>query len=246
MLSRTLAAVGGMLLAALPVMAGSSRIKGDYVEARNADVFTGPCFSNAQVFITGKQAVMAWKVSEGRWDGVDLKGLTIAAAVSAETTFSEDRPELAKCVLIVDERADSSQREALIKMAKALGRGRLDHVVAVRESRMVLTVEHDPATASGEAHGSISNHAAGQVKGHGMPKAELGSFWAPGLAEIATRPLTEDDHLCGNEVVAYEPLSKGVEALPAFTRANTFKGAELDVKWTDPNCRSSFVGHFSY
>ena len=104
-----------------PALAGAVEIRGDYVEARNADVFTGPCFSNAEVFIYGKQAVMAWKVNEGTWKGVDLAGLCVAAAVQAETTFSEDNPDKARAVLIVDSRADERQRAALIDMAKTLG-----------------------------------------------------------------------------------------------------------------------------
>ena len=46
-------------------VAGAAGIRGEYIEARTADVFTGPCFSNAEVFIYGNQAVMAWKVTEG-------------------------------------------------------------------------------------------------------------------------------------------------------------------------------------
>ncbi len=37
------------LLTLVPGFAGAADIRGDYVEARNADVFTGPCFSNAEV-----------------------------------------------------------------------------------------------------------------------------------------------------------------------------------------------------
>ena len=81
---------------------------------------------------------------------------------------------------------------------------------------------------------------------HLAPRAARASFWAAGLAEILTRPLDDGDHACGNEVVAYEPLSEGVEALPAYTLGHRFKGAGLDSRWDDPNCRSSFVGHFAY
>ena len=76
-------------------LANAAGIRGDYVEARTADVFTGPCFSNAEVFIYGNHAVMAWKVTEGSWKGVDLSGLCVAAAVNGTTTFSEDKPEKA-------------------------------------------------------------------------------------------------------------------------------------------------------
>ena len=53
-------------------LSGASRaadIRGDYVEARTADIYTGPCFSNAEVFIVGNHAVMAWKVTRGRTKG---------------------------------------------------------------------------------------------------------------------------------------------------------------------------------
>src|SRR4051794_16652792 len=90
MLASALTVLGSLILAASPAPADASRVKGDYVEARTADVYTGPCFSNAEIFITGHQAVMAWKVTEGSWRGVKLDGLSVAAAVLGSTTFSED------------------------------------------------------------------------------------------------------------------------------------------------------------
>jgi hypothetical protein len=218
-----------------PALAGAVEIRGDYVEARNADVFTGPCFSNAEVFIYGKQAVLAWKVNEGKWNGVELSGLCVAAAVQGETTFSEDDPDKSLAVLIVDSRADERQRAALIDMAKTLGGRRLAHVVRVTVTRMQLKIE-DHAT-----DGQDAAHAA-----HGMPQAPRASFWASGIAQIVTRPLEERDHLCGNESVAYAPLSASVVVKPAFTLGHEFKGAGLDTRWDDPNCRSSFVGRFAY
>src|SRR3954467_7836789 len=105
MLASALTVLGCLLPAASPAPADAGRLKGDYVEARTADVYTGPCFSNAEVFITGHQAVMAWKVTEGSWRGVELNGLSVAAAVVGSTTFSEDDAKSAKSVLIVDKKA---------------------------------------------------------------------------------------------------------------------------------------------
>ncbi|MBX6313374.1 MAG: DUF1326 domain-containing protein [Isosphaeraceae bacterium] len=222
------------LLGATP--AKSAQIEGDYIEARTADVYTGPCFSNAEVFITGDKAVLAWKVNRGSWNGVDLSGLIVAAAVRGTTTFSEDRPEEARSVLIVDQKATPQQREALIALAKHLAGARLSKIAEVKTALMSLTVEdHHGAPEAAPAH-----------RLHQTPHAPRGQFWAPGLASILTRPLDESDHACGNEVVAYEPLSQGVNALPAYTLAHRFAGKGLDARWDDPNCRSSFVGHFSY
>src|SRR6267154_3229897 len=145
MLNCALTALGCLLLAPLPASTDVSRIKGDYVEARTADVYTGPCFSNAEVFITGHQAVMAWKVTEGSWRGVELNGLSVAAAVLGSTTFSEDDAKAAKSVLIVDKKATPAQRDALVAMAKELGGDRLKNVVAVRSSVLIVTVEDHSA-----------------------------------------------------------------------------------------------------
>ena len=228
-------ALGAAMLTLLPSLAGAAEIRGDYVEARNADVFTGPCFSNAEIFIYGKQAVLAWKVREGSWKGVDLAGYCVAAAVVGDTTFSKDHPDKAQSVLIVDSRANDRQRCALIDMAKTLGAGRLGHVSAVATTRMSLTLEEHPTSASESLHST-----------HGMPNSPRASFWAADIAQIVTRPLDERDHFCGNEIVAYSPLSTGVDAQPAYTLGHEFKGKGLDQRWDDPNCRSSFVGHFAY
>jgi len=222
------------ILALGPNLANAAGIRGEYVEARTADVFTGPCFSNAEIFITGKNAVMAWKVTEGSWKGVKLDNLCVAAAVVASTTFSEDQPEKAQSVLIVDSKATDKQRDALVDLAKTLGGARLRHVANVTTARMVLKLEDHTASEAEAMHTA-----------HSMPKAPRATFWAAGLAQIVTRPLDERDHACGNEVIAYPPLSAAVEAKPAYTLGHTFKGEGLNAQWADPNCRSSFVGHFA-
>jgi hypothetical protein len=231
----SLAAFAGALVLFGSGLVSAADVKGDYVEARTADVFTGPCFSNAEVFIYGNQAVMAWKVTEGAFQGVDLTGLTVAAAVRGTTTFSEDRPEAAQAVVIVDEKADSRQRVALVAMARALGGPRLGHVVDVKVAPIRLKVE---------AH-AMNEQTEPAHAGHGMPHAPRATFWAGGLAQIVTRPLDDRDHFCGNEVVAYPPLSRAVEVLPAYTLGHQFKGTGLGARWDDPNCRSAFVGRFT-
>lgn len=227
-------ALAGCLCIVLSAGAASAAsVEGDYMEARTADVYTGPCFSNSEVFLTGHQAVMAWSIRSGTWNGQDLRGLTVAAALRGTTTFSEDKPELARSIVIVDQRATAEQRDALVDLARHLAGDRLGNIAGIETAQMTLKVERTPESPGHTAHG-------------GMPKAPRASFWAAGLAEIATRPLTEADHACGNEVVAYSPLSKGVTVTPAFTIGNRFQGSGLDTTWSDPNCRSSFVGHFAY
>ena len=83
-----LAALSGALMILSTTVTSAAALEGDYVEARTADVFTGPCISNSEVFITGGQAVLAWKVNKGAWQGTDVSGLCVAAAVRGTTTVS--------------------------------------------------------------------------------------------------------------------------------------------------------------
>jgi hypothetical protein len=233
----SLTAFCGLFLSATMATAATPQIRGDYLEARTADVFTGPCFSNAEVFITGHQAVLAWKVNAGTWDGVDISGLTVAAAIRGTTTFSEDKPSQASSVLIVDETANAAQRDALVSMAKHLAGDRLSNVVAVKATAISMLVEN---------HESSLADANDAPKGHAMiPHAPPAQFWAAGLAQILTRTLDDTDPKSGNEVVAYQPLSKGVDVLPAFTLGNVFKGSGLNTTWDDHNSRGAFVGRFA-
>ncbi|HEY6937481.1 MAG TPA: hypothetical protein VI424_10035, partial [Terriglobales bacterium] len=63
-----------MLVASVFVLVGSAlaadQISGDYIETRSADVWTGPCFANGQVGLNGQEAILAWHVQRGGWDGV--------------------------------------------------------------------------------------------------------------------------------------------------------------------------------
>src|SRR5688572_3027089 len=117
----------------------ADRIAGDYVEMRTCDVYTGPCFANAQVGLTGKEAIMAWSVDSGSFQGVDLTGLKVVAAVKAADTLGFGgglviRPDPIKSVLLVDERATPEQREALIEFAKERGGRVLGQVARVESS----------------------------------------------------------------------------------------------------------------
>ena len=48
----------------------AQEIRGDYLETRSADVYTGQCFANGEVNLVGNEAILAWHVRTGGWDGV--------------------------------------------------------------------------------------------------------------------------------------------------------------------------------
>src|ERR1700732_4088036 len=101
--------------------APAAGITGQYVEVRTCDVWTGPCFANADFNLSGKNAVMAWRVDKGSVDDVSLDGLGVVAVLSASDTLGLEQTGPGRAVLIVDSRASTAQREALIRLARRQG-----------------------------------------------------------------------------------------------------------------------------
>src|SRR5262245_5080662 len=115
-----------LALAASTSFAELPGISGDYLEVRSCDVYTGPCFANAEMGLTGTEGMLFWNVREGSWNGVKLDGLSVMAVVKADGTLGDLKynPRSGDTILIVDEKADASQKRALTDFAKNMG-GRL-------------------------------------------------------------------------------------------------------------------------
>src|SRR5215212_1422667 len=108
------AAVVGLVGSSLS--AGSS-VSGKYVEARTAEVFTGGCIMNSEAETVGKQAVLAWKVDRGSFNGINVDGLSVVAAMSGDrnlgmTEMGGAKPTV-RTAIFVDQRANTAQQIAL-------------------------------------------------------------------------------------------------------------------------------------
>ena len=131
-------------LAALSLTAGFARaeIKGDYVEARTASVFAGPCHYNGEVVTTGREAVLAWNVAAGDWKGVDLAGVRAVAVVTSDANLS-DAKAARKAELIVDASATDAQATAIVEALKEKAGAALGEVVAVKRAAVTFAREGD-------------------------------------------------------------------------------------------------------
>src|SRR5260370_23128603 len=114
--------------------AADIKARGMYVEARRCDVWTGPCFANADFNIGGKQGVMAWRVEKGEAGDVSLDGLSVVAVVSAANTLGLEQRSPAKAIIIVDSKANAAQRAALVRFAQQQGGQLLQNIVKVRSA----------------------------------------------------------------------------------------------------------------
>ena len=215
------------LLLAGPAVAQVSpagQISGDYIEFRTADVYTGPCFANAEVGLTGHEAVLAWRIREGSWGSVSLAGLSVVAVVRASATLGDPyaNPLPAKTVFIVDARASAAQRDALVGFAQAQTAGLLSNVVAIESSPIRFSVDE------GGRHGYATLEAAN-------------------LAKVSTRAIRSADHFCNNEEIFYQPLAANLlHAMPAVAVESAYRGSHLGFTWSESGRRGSFVGTFAF
>ena len=216
-MKRTMLAVLTLLTALVPAQAAG--ITGQYVEARTCDVWTGPCFANAEVNLDGKHAVLGWKIDKGSLDNVSLDGLGVVAVVAASDTLGIAQAGQAKAVLIVDRRANSSQRDALVRLAKSQGGALLRNVVSVQTGAVDLKI---------------------------CPcKNDACAILDAGVAKIETRCLDLDhDKICGNESAFYPPLAKNVKVKAAVAVENRFTGKGIDQSWKQHGRRSAYIGSF--
>src|SRR5215813_4645958 len=195
-----------------------AQIKGDYIETRSADVYTGQCFANGEVGLVGDEAILAWHIKDGSWDGVSLTGLSVVGAVKAQATLGDPygKPYPAKSVLLVDRQATPQQRQALINFAQEMGGELLRHVVRAIDAPIDMEV------AEGQ-HSARARLQAGEV------------------VSVETRAIGEKDHLCGNEDTFYQPLTQTTHAMAAVAMTDEYRGQDLNTSWTLHNKRSAFV-----
>ncbi|MBX9680344.1 MAG: DUF1326 domain-containing protein [Gemmataceae bacterium] len=209
----------------LALLAGSAvhadTIRGRYVEARTCDVWTGPCFANADYNLAGKNAVLVWKIDEGSFEGVQLDGLGIGTVLAANNTLGLEQTGPARAILIVDKNANSQQREALIRFARKQGGKLLGKIVAIQDAVVALDMECG-------------------CKGDVCAKVIAGP------ARVRTRCLNKDhDKACGNESAYHPPLVANVDAKPAGVVEHVFRGTGLNETWSDYERRGAYVGTFA-
>lgn len=211
------------VLSSVPALAGSANVPtmvGDYVEARTAHVFAGGCIMSSEAETIGKQALLAWRVSKGTFNGVQLDGLAVMAAVSGDRNLGireigGTAPSRVRAAVIVDERASAAQREALVAFVRAASNQLIDEVVEV--------------TASPIAFEATAHHV--RVTGAD--------------ATLAVQRHIHHDPGCG-AMQWFHPFASGADASIGFTDAHSFSGSALGTRWSHPNKRSGFVGTFAF
>lgn len=196
-------------------------VAGQYLELRTCDVYTGPCFANAECGIVGREATLAWKVDRGVIDGVDVAGLSVVAVLTSNATFGNpyETATDVKSVVLFDAKADDAQRDALRSFVAA----KLAPMDARLTAERVVPIEL----------------ATGCCDSAGCATLEAGA-----IVSAKTRCVHEEDKHCGNESIFYPPLQTVTGVTPAVAETFSVAVPELDAHFTEVQRRGAFTARF--
>ena len=114
------------LACALPLAAGDApAVSGDYVEARSNEVYTCGCLYSGQMTTAGREAILAWRITSGAYQGTPLAGVKVAAVIVGDANLGAyDAPR--RTALYLDESASDAQLQAVLALwrreySRALG-----------------------------------------------------------------------------------------------------------------------------
>ncbi len=216
-----LVVAGAAGLSAAPKAEPGARITGEYVEARTAEVFAGGCIMNSEAETMGRQAIMAWRITAGSFEGVALDGLTVAAAVAGDRNLGMremggEEPTAVKAIITVDPRATAAQREALVRFVRAMSRGLITEVVRVDTAPIRFATSQNYVEVS-----------------------------VPESMQLTVNKEMKHDPSCG-AMQWFKPFSTLEHSAMGVAEAHSFSGSGLGTKWSAPDKRSAFFGTFAY
>ena len=199
----------------------AAKITGDYVEVRTAEVFTGGCIMGSEGETSGREAIMAWRVSRGSANGVSLDGLSVVAVIAADMNLGTHElggaaPTSVRTWLMVDERATPAQGEALVALARSLAGDLVANTVEVQRVPVAFRRDADGFQVS-------AGHASLDVATNVRHSPACGAIqWFTPLSQLDSKP--------------------GI----GLTRSQAWSGPALGAQWRQVDRRSSFFGTFSY
>jgi hypothetical protein len=206
------------IAASLALLCGTTAfgaVKGDYVEVRTASVFAGPCHYNGELVTTGRDAIMAWNVTSGEFNGVNLAGVRAVAVVSSEANLIEEKAAR-KSAIVIDAKSDA-QVAAWTAMMKEQSAGTLGTIVSAKRG---------PVTFTNDAKDGYTVDAAGFAS-----------------AKVSAMPDGECCKQPNN--VWYEPLTKVDDRKVGYTATASYAGGTVGEKWQRAGENSAFYGSFT-
>jgi hypothetical protein len=202
--------------ATLNSQAETARVRGDYLEVRTASVFAGACHYNGELTTAGRDALMAWSVKSGLWQGVDLTGVRAVAIVSAAENLA-DKNAAREAEIIIGENASDAQSRAMLEALKGKYASSLGKIISVR--RGPLSFDH---------------------------KSKAYSVEADSFASITIEAMPDDLCCKMPQLVWYSPLIPLENRKVGYTTNALYAGGDVGEPWQRSGENSAFYGSFAF
>ena len=87
-------------------------VTGKYIEVRSNHVYGSYCEWSGEAVTGGREAVLAWDVEAGEYDGVSLSGAKIVAVLVGQSNLGEESAPR-RSLILLDSAASEPQRQAV-------------------------------------------------------------------------------------------------------------------------------------
>jgi hypothetical protein len=214
--------LAGLLLAIVcgALLPGSraevNSLKGDYVEARTASVFAGACHYNGELMTTGRDALMAWRVTAGSWNEVDLAGVRAMAVVSSDANLSDVRAAR-RSELIIEQSASRAQAIAMTNAIESMYAATLGKIVSERSAP--IEFKHEGKTYA---------------------------VTSPDLVTMAVEAMPDDLCCKMPQLVWYDPFVPLANRKVGYTIKALYASGPVGDAWQRKGENSAFYGDFSF
>lgn len=196
--------------------AGTDIVKGDYVEVRTASVFAGACHYNGELTTSGRDALIAWNVKSGKWQGVELAGVRAIAIVSATENLADSNASRESEIIIGEDSSDAQSR-AILNALRNRYATTLGKIISVR--RGPLSFQHE-----GKAYSVRANR----------------------FASIEVEAMPDDLCCKMPQLVWYSPLFPIENRKVGYTTKASFEGGSVGDPWQRSGENSAFYGSFVF
>jgi hypothetical protein len=193
-----------------------NRITGDYVEARTASVFAGACHYNGELVTSGRNAIMAWRLTSGTWKGVDLTGVTAMGNITSDANLG-DESAARKTELIINTSATPAQSAAMVDLLRSRCGEHLGNIVAVHSAPVNF----------------VKNGRSYDVN-------------APGFADLSVQPMPNDECCSQPSMVWYSPLIQLQHRKVGYTLNADYSAGTNGDQWDRSDENSAFYGAFDF
>lgn len=201
---------------ASPKTTATNPVHGNYLEARTASVFAGPCHYNSELEITGRDAVMAWDVAGGSYHNINLAGVRAMAAVSSTDSLG-DANAPRRSQIIIDPSATPAQAKAWIALMQSHYGHDLGQIESIRRDTVVFSQNSEHRTVS-----------------------------APGFGSIAIDAMPNDQCCKQPNLVWFQPIVPLEWRKVGYTIEASYKAGVLSDPWDRGDENSAFYGQFKF